>query len=301
MKIPVTPLAFGSAAIGGLYAPVPPDTGVHTVQRALEAGMRYLDTAPHYGAGKAERILGAALSDVPRESFTISTKVGRVLRPLRPGESPDSAGFEGEPPVKREWDFSRDGVLRSLESSLERLGIDRVDMVYLHDPDAHEDEVYASAYPALAELREQGVVGAIGAGMNQTEMLTRFVRRLDLDVVLCAGRYTLLDRSAEAELLPACVERGTAVVVGGAYNSGLLAGGTTYNYESAPVAMLERVAELERVCTRYDVPLRAAALQFPMRHPAVASVLVGCRTPEEVTENAALFALDVPEDLWKEL
>ncbi|WP_026413378.1 aldo/keto reductase [Actinomadura oligospora] len=301
MRVPVTPLAFGSAAVGGLYAPVSVDEGVRTVRRALDAGMRYLDTAPHYGAGTSERVLGEALADVPRSSFTISTKVGRVLRPIRPGETPDAEGFAGEPSVKREWDFTRDGILRSLESSLERLGLDRVDVVYIHDPDAHEAEVYESAFPALASLREQGVVGAVGVGMNQAEMLTRFVRRLDLDVVLCAGRYTLLDRSAEAGLLPACVERGTAVVVGGAYNSGLLAGGTTYNYAPAPASMLERVAALESVCARYGVPLRAAALQFPMRHPVVESVLVGCRTPEEVTDNAALYALDVPEDLWKEL
>ncbi|MFG2003138.1 aldo/keto reductase [Spirillospora sp. NPDC048911] len=297
--VPVTALSFGSAAIGGLYAPVP--EGVETVRRALELGMRYLDTAPHYGAGTAERLIGEALEGVPRDSFTISTKAGRLLRPRRPGEEPDDQGFVDEPPVKREWDFSGDGVRRSLESSLERLGLDRVDVVLLHDPDEHEDEVYAEAYPALAALRDEGIVGAIGAGMNQAEMLTRFVQRLDLDVVLCAGRYTLLDQSALSELLPACAERGTSVVIGGVYNSGLLAGGTTYNYTAAPAELLERVERLRVVCDRHEVPLRAAAMRFPFGHTAVASVLTGCRTPAEAEDNAALFERDVPEDLWTDL
>ncbi|MGK5555584.1 aldo/keto reductase [Actinomadura kijaniata] len=297
----VTALSFGGAAIGGLYAPVAAGQGERAVRRALDLGMRYLDTAPHYGAGTSERVLGAALAGVPRDSFTISTKVGRLLRPRRPGEEPDDAGFAAEPPLKRVWDFSADGVRRSLAGSLERLGLDRVDIVYLHDPDDHEDEVYAGAYPALAELRDQGVVGAIGAGMNRTAMLTRFVRRLDLDVVLCAGRYTLLDQSALADLLPACAERGTAVVVGGVYNSGLLAGGTTYDYAPAPPALRDRAARLAEVCAAHGVPLRAAALRFPFGHRAVASVLTGCRTVAEAEDNAALFARDLPAGLWTDL
>ncbi|KAB2346626.1 aldo/keto reductase [Actinomadura rudentiformis] len=297
--VPVTALSFGSAAIGGLYAPVP--AGDDAVRRALSLGMRYLDTAPHYGAGTAERLLGEVLKAMPRDSYTISTKVGRLLRPRRPGEEPDDQGFAGEPPVKREWDFSRDGVRRSLEGSLERLGLDRVDVLLLHDPDEHEEQVYAEAYPALAELRDEGIVGAIGAGMNQAEMLTRFVRRLDLDVVLCAGRYTLLDQSALRELLPACAERGTSVVIGGVYNSGLLAGGTTYDYTAAPAELLERVARLRLVCDGHGVPLRAAALRFPLGHPAVASVLTGCRTPAEAEDNAAMFEMDIPASLWTDL
>lgn len=297
--VPVTALSFGSAAIGGLYAPV--TQAVQTVRLALDLGMRYLDTAPHYGAGTAERILGEVLRDVPRDSYTISTKVGRLLRPQRSGEQPDDEGFADEPPVKREWDFSADGVRRSLEASLERLGLDRVDIVYLHDPDDHEDQVYAEAYPALAALRDEGVVEAIGAGMNRTEMLTRFVRRLDLDVVLCAGRYTLLDQSAATELLPACAQRGTSVVIGGVYNSGLLAGGTTYNYAPAPHELLERVGLLERVCRDHGVPLRAAALRFPFGHPAVVSVLTGCRSPAEAADNARLFEWNIPAALWTDL
>ncbi|WP_433464230.1 aldo/keto reductase [Spirillospora sp. CA-128828] len=300
-SVPVTALSFGSAAVGGLYAPVPREQSTATVRRALELGVRYLDTAPHYGAGTAERRLGAVLADEPRASFTISTKVGRLLRPRRAGEAPDDSGFPAEPAVKREWDFSADGIRRSLESSLERLGLDRVDIVFLHDPDDHEDQVYAAAFPALANLRDQGVVGAIGAGMNQSPMLARFVRRLDLDVVLCAGRYTLLEQPALDDLLPACAEHGTSVVVGGVYNSGLLAGGTTYDYRSAPPELMERTARLRQACHAHGVPLRAAALRFPFGHPSVASVLTGCRTPDEAEDNAALFERDIPASLWKDL
>jgi D-threo-aldose 1-dehydrogenase len=216
------------------------------------------------------------------------------------GEPPEPAGFPDPPPLRRVWDWSADGIRRSLTGSLERLGADRVDVVYLHDPDDHEEEVYATAYPALAELREQGLVGAIGAGMNQSAMLTRFVERLDLDVVLCAGRYTLLDRSAQEDLLPACERRGTSVVVGGVYNTGLLAGGTTYDYRPAPPEVLARVARLEEICAGHGVPLRAAALRFPLRHPAVASVIAGCRSAAEVDDNADLFELDIPDALWAE-
>ncbi|TDC69351.1 aldo/keto reductase [Actinomadura sp. GC306] len=297
----VTALSFGSAAIGGLYAPVPDEGAAGTVRRALDRGMRYLDTAPHYGAGTAERRLGAVLRDEPRESYTISTKAGRLLRPAATGQRPDDAGFPGEPPVRRVWDFSGDGIRRSLEESLDRLGLDRVDVLYLHDPDEHEEQVYAEAFPALAKLRDEGVVGAVGVGMNQAAMPARFVRRLDLDVVLCAGRYSLLDQSALAELLPACAERGTSVVAGGVYNSGLLAGGTTYDYRPAPAGLRERVARMRRVCEAHGVPLAAAALRFPLGHPAVASVLVGCRTPDEADRNAAMFERDVPTALWDDL
>jgi D-threo-aldose 1-dehydrogenase len=295
--VSVTALGLGGAGIAGLYTPVSPDEASATVLRAFDRGIRYFDTAPHYGAGRGESRFGAALP----LGCVVSTKVGRRLVPLRPGEPPEPAGFADPPPYRRVWDWSADGIRRSLTASLERLGRDRVDIVYLHDPDDHEDEVYSSAYPALAALRDEGVVGAIGAGMNQTAMLTRFVERLDLDVVLCAGRYTLLDRSALADLLPACSRRGTSVVVGGVYNSGLLAGGTTYDYRPAPPDVRARVARLEQACAAYGVPLRAAALRFPLRHPAVVSVLAGCRSVAEVDDNADLLELDIPDALWDEL
>ncbi|GAA2402571.1 aldo/keto reductase [Actinomadura vinacea] len=296
--VEVTALSFGGAAIGGLYTQVPDGDAAAAVARALATGMGYFDTAPHYGAGRSERRLGPLLRS---SGAVISTKAGRLLRPLEPGEGPDDEGFVDEPPFTRVWDFSADGVRRSLAESLDRLGLDRVDILYIHDPDRHEEQVYAETYPALARLRDEGVVGAIGAGMNQAAMLTRFVRRLDLDVVLCAGRYTLLDRAAGDELLPACLERGTSVVIGGVYNSGLLAGGGTFEYAPASPGIRAEVARLREACDAYGVPLKAAALQFPARHPAVASVLVGCRTAAEVDENAAMFETGIPDALWPEL
>jgi len=295
--VEVTTLGLGGAGIAGLYDPVPDAEATAAVRRAFDRGIRYFDTAPHYGAGRGERLMGAALPG----GCVISTKVGRVLVPLAAGEPPEAAGFADPPPYRREWDWSAEGILRSLNESLERLGADHVDIVYMHDPDGHEEQVYASAYPALAALRDEGVVRAIGAGMNQSAMLARFVERLDLDVVLCAGRYTLLDRPALEDLLPACERRGTSVVVGGAYNSGLLAGGTTFDYRPAPPEMLARVARLEEICAGHGVPLRAAALRFPLRHPAVASVVVGCRSAAEVDDNADLLELDIPDALWDDL
>jgi D-threo-aldose 1-dehydrogenase len=283
---------------------VPDDDAVATVRRALEHGIRFFDTAPHYAVGRSEELFGRALAGVPRTSYVLSTKVGRMVVPLEPGEPPELEGFVDPPPYKRRWDWSRDGVRRSLAESLDRLGLDRVDVVLMHDPDDHEDEVYATGFPALAELRAEGVVGAIGAGMNQTAMLTRFVERLDLDVVLCAGRYTVLDRTAERDLLPACVRRGVSVVIGGVYNSGLLADphpGAPFNYQPAPARLVAEALGLRDRCAVYDVPLRAAALQFPLRHPAVASVLVGCRSPHEVDDNVDMFGREVPDALWRDL
>jgi D-threo-aldose 1-dehydrogenase len=300
--VEVTELSFGGAAIGGLFQPVSAEQAAATVRRALQRGVRYFDTAPHYGAGRSESHLGRALAGPG--PYTVSTKVGRRLVPLGPGEAAEPEGFADPPPLRRVWDWSRDGIRRSLSESLERLGLDRVDIVYLHDPDDHEELVYRDAFPALAELRDEGVVGAIGAGMNQTAMLTRFVRRLSPDVVLCAGRYSLLDRSAADELLPACLEAGTSAVIGGVYNSGLLADprpGATYDYAPADSRLLARALALRELCESYGVPLRAAALQFPLRHPAVAAVLPGCRTPEEVDDNVDMFQRPVPEALWAEL
>ena len=287
-------LGLGTAPLGGLYDAVDDETARAVVERAWELGIRYFDTAPYYGSGSAERRLGAVLRERPREAFVLSTKVGRLLRP---GES----DWRGAPPLQAYFDFSYDATLRSLEQSLERLGLDRVDVVLIHDPDDHYDEAIAGAYPALVRLRDEGVVRAIGVGMNQTKLLCRFALETDPDCLLVAGRYTLLDRSAGERLLPLCDERGIAVVAAGIFNSGVLAGGDTYDYESASPAVLQRVDELHEVCERRGVPLAAVALQFPVRHPAVASVLVGCRTPNEVEEDVRLFELDLMEDMWGEL
>ncbi|MFJ2556224.1 MULTISPECIES: aldo/keto reductase [unclassified Streptomyces] len=304
----VTDLSFGAAGIGNLYTPVDPGQAREAVDAAWEAGIRYFDTAPHYGLGLSERRLGEALRERPRSAYTLSTKAGRILEPV-PGAAttvPDDLahGFAVPATHRRVWDFSADGVRRSVEESLTRLGLDRIDIVYLHDPDDHAEEAFTQAYPALERLRAEGTVGAIGAGMNRTAMLTRFLRDTDTDVVLCAGRFTLLDGSALTELLPEATARGRSVVVGGVFNSGLLADprpGATYDYTAAPPALLDRALRMDAVTRRYGVPLRAAALQYPRSHPAVASVLVGTRSAAEVRDAAALAELPLPDDLWAEL
>ncbi|MGW4671566.1 aldo/keto reductase [Streptomyces sp. NPDC004324] len=297
-------LSFGAAGIGNLYTPVTEEAAHDAVAAAWEAGIRSFDTAAHYGLGLSERRLGAALRERPRAAYTLSTKVGRLLEPTGTGGDDLANGFAVPATHRRVWDFSADGVRRALEAGLERLGLDRVDVVYLHDPDDHGEQAFHEGYPALEKLRSEGVVGAIGAGMNQTGMLTRFVRETDVDVVLCAGRYTLLDHGALAELLPAAQARGTSVVVGGAFNSGLLADprpGATYDYAAAPPELLERALRLQETARRHGTTLRAAALAFPAAHPAVVSVLVGARSAHEVRDCAEQFATPVPAAFWREL
>ncbi|WP_320773006.1 aldo/keto reductase [Streptomyces sp. CRN 30] len=304
-RVEVSALGFGAAAIGGLYTEVGEEQAREAVRAAWQRGVRYFDTAPHYGLGRSERRLGAALREHPRTAYTVSTKVGRRLEPSDAGGDDLAHGFAVPATHRRVWDFGADGVRRTLEAALERLGLDRVDVVYLHDPDDHAEQAFREGYPALERLRGEGLVGAIGAGMNQTAMLTRFVRDTDVDVVLCAGRYTLLDhRDALAGLLPAALERGVSVVVGGAFNSGLLADprpGAPYDYASAPAEQLERALRMKDLAERHGTTLRAAALAFPAAHPAVASVLVGARSAAEVRDCAEQFASPVPAGLWRAL
>jgi D-threo-aldose 1-dehydrogenase len=276
--VEVTPLGFGAAPLGNLFAPLDDERAGQAVAAAWQRGIRYFDTAPHYGLGLSERRLGAALRAYDRAHYTLSTKVGRRLEPADGTGDDLASGFAVPATHRRVWDFSADGVRRSLEASLTRLGLDRVDVVYLHDPDDHAEQAFREGYPALEKLRAEGVVGAIGAGMNQTQMLTRFVRDTDVDVILCAGRYTLLDRSAGTELLPLAAERGVSVVLGGVFNSGLLADPkptATYNYTKAPGELLARALRLKAIAERHGTTLRAAALAFSGAHPAVASLLVG--------------------------
>jgi D-threo-aldose 1-dehydrogenase len=306
--VSVTELSFGGAAIGGLYTEVSEYDARAAVDAAWEGGIRAFDTAPHYGLGLGERRLGEALRRRPRDEYVLSTKVGRLLEPAAPGPDGalgrDTEGFAIPARYVRRLDYSADGVLRSLEASLDRLGLDRVDVALIHDPDDHGEQALREAYPALERLRAEGTVRAIGVGMNQAAMLTRFVTDTDIDVVLVAGRYTLLDKSAARELLPAALRRGVSVIAGGVFNSGILAApgaGATYDYQAAPDELIERAARLAEACERFGVPLRAAAARFPLTHPAVASVLIGLRGAAEVSDALALRSLDIPAALWDSL
>lgn len=302
--VSVTHLGFGSASIAGLFTAVLESDATTMIEHAWDMGVRYFDTAPLYGYGQAERRLGSVLRQHPRDSYVLSTKVGRLLRPATAEQLAEPSQFHDVPDDRPVVDFSRDGIRRSLDESLQRLGVDRVDIVYLHDPDDHWQAAIDSAYPVLHELREQGVIGAIGAGMNQAEMLARFARETDMDVFLCAGRYTLLDQSALAELLPACETRGISLVIGGLMNSGILVNpdpGARFDYEEAPAEWLTRAQGIRAVCERHHVPLRAAAMQFPLAHPRVAAILAGVRKPGHLDDYPDGMRLRIPDALWEDL
>ncbi|MCA2215494.1 aldo/keto reductase [Jidongwangia harbinensis] len=303
----LTALGFGAAQGGNLYHARSEETVAAAVDAAWAAGMRYFDTAPHYGLGLSERRLGAALRARPRDEYVVSTKVGRLLVPSpETAHLTDAEGFAVPADHRRVWDFSRDGVLRSLEASLTRTGLDRIDVVYLHDPDEHWEQAATEAVPALVELREQGVVRAIGAGMNQSAMLTRFVRETDIDVVMCAGRFTLLEQGARHDLLPAADLAGVAVVIAGVYNSGLLAhdrppADATYDYRPAPAGLRDRAIRIARICERFGTTLPEAALAYVRTHPAVVSTVVGMGDAGQVTETVRRAGAEIPAALWPAL
>jgi D-threo-aldose 1-dehydrogenase len=306
VPLAVSELSLGCSQLGNMYREVSDDDAQNTVDAAWNLGVRSFDTAPHYGLGLSERRLGAALASHPRDAYVLSSKVGRLLEPVAFADGLDDQGFVVPATHRRVWDFSRDGIRRSLEGSLERLGLDRLDIVYLHDPDEHWSDVLATGYAALDELRTAGVVGAIGAGMNQSKMLADLVRDTDVDVVMLAGRYTLLEQGALDDLLPLCCERRVAVVAAGVFNSGLLAracppGDSKYDYADAPRALVERAQAIARICGRHGTTLPAAALAFPLAHEAVASVCIGARSAAQMSRNAALYAEAIPPDLWSEL
>jgi len=264
---------------------------IATIHRALEEGVNFFDTAPLYGNGRSERLLGAALKGVPRDSYVLSTKVGRLI--------PEGGG---PPPFA----YSRDAVLRSFESSLERLGIDRIDILLVHDPDDHPQEALATAFPTLAELRSQGVIGAIGSGMNQWQMLAHFARNFDIDCFLLAGRYTLLEQTALDDFLPLCAEKQISVFPGGVYNSGILALGpdhpaATYNYAPPPPEIADRARQIAAVCARHGVPLQVAAANFPLGHPAITALLIGGESPEQFSGTVAALRTPIPAALWADL
>ncbi|MFD5540081.1 aldo/keto reductase [Streptomyces sp. NPDC127079] len=304
--VELTVLGFGASVIGNLYAITPAHDAQAALEAAWEAGIRYFDTAPHYGLGLSERRVGAALRDRPRDTYVVSSKVGRLLVPNEHPRGTDTEGFVVRDDLRRQWDFSRDGVLRSIEDTLERTGLDRLDVVYLHDPDDHWRQAAEEAMPALAELRDQGVIGAIGAGMNQSAMLARFLRETAADVVMLAGRYTLLDQSALDDVLPAARELGKSVVAVGVFNSGLLsrdrpAEGMKYDYRQAPSALVTRARAIAEVCEEHGTTLPAAAVAFPYSHPSIINVTLGMRTAEQVERNVQLHRQHIPEGLWDDL
>ncbi len=283
----VSRLGLGLAPIGGMFEAVPPERAAATVERAWELGVRLYDTAPVYGYGRSETRTGAVLRGRPRAAYVLCTKVGRLIEP----GGPDTQDIWADPPpgLGPRLDYSAAAVRRSLEESLERLGLDRVDVLHIHDPDEDYPTALGEAYRALAELRDAGTVGAVSLGVNHADVAARFLREAPApgpDCVLIAGRWTLLDRSALTELLPLCAARGTAVMAAGVVTPGLRAG---------------EIEAVRAACDRHGVPVLAAALQFPLTHPAVATVLVGARSPEEIERNAAHLAHPIPPALWEEL
>jgi D-threo-aldose 1-dehydrogenase len=295
----VTRVGLGTAPLGNMFAALTEDDADATVLAAWAAGIRFFDTAPFYGHGLAEERLGRVLQSYPRDEFVLSSKVGRVLDP---GDA-DPGIFRVPRGLTPRFDYTRDGVLRSIDATLRRTGLHRIDVALVHDPDDHEHDALDGAFPTLVELRAQGVVRAIGAGMNQHEMLRRFVDAVDLDCVLLAGRYSLLDRRGAA-LLDVCAARGVGVILGGVFNSGVLAtdaARATFDYEPAPDDVLDRTARLRAACDRYGVALPAAALDFALAHPAVRAVVVGARTADEIASDVAWALADVPSELRAEL
>ncbi|MES2740728.1 MAG: aldo/keto reductase [Pseudomonadota bacterium] len=307
--VPPGPLGFGGAPLGNMFSAISDGEADQTLTAAWDAGIRYFDTAPAYGSGISEHRFGHALRAYPREQFVLSTKVGRMLVPDASRGGPHGPFVSGLP-FRIEYDYSADGARRSIEDSLQRLGMARIDIVYIHDiaQDSHGErwrEVFQDAMDgaavALTRLRDEGVIGAWGLGVNRVEPCLLALEQADPDVFLLAGRYSLLDQSALAELFPLCVERGAHVVVGGPYNSGLIAGGAHYDYEQAAPDKLAARATLNRIAARHGVDVRAAALQFCAAHPAVASVIAGTKHPQRVQENAGLMRQTIASDFWHEL
>ncbi len=308
---------FGGAPLGNLFHPIPDDEAIDLVRYAHAAGARYFDTAPHYGHGLSERRMGIALRDLPRDSFLLSTKVGRLLTPA--GDAPrEQHGYVDGLPFRQHYDYTGPGVVRSLKDSLRRLGLARVDFVFVHDVDeathgaafrSRFRDMLDGALPALARLKADGTIGGYGLGVNDVGICLQTLHHADLDVILLAGRYTLADQSALPQLLPDCVRRDVAIILGGPFNSGILASGSRprdgslpyFNYVPASPQMVAQVAAIERVCAEFGVPLPAAALQFPAAHPAVACVLAGARSRQEFDDNAAMANRAIPQEFWQAL
>jgi D-threo-aldose 1-dehydrogenase len=306
----VTVLGMGTAALGGLYAPVDEAEAQAALDIGFDAGLRFIDTAPFYGYTLSEHRVGTAVRRHGRDQVTLSTKVGRLLRPRTTPQVPDDA-WVAPLPFEPRFDYSYDGVMRSFEDSLQRLGTDRIDLLLMHDigamthgADAHPvlmAAAMAGGAQAMRALKDQGAVGAIGLGVNEWEVCAEALEHGDWDVFLLAGRYTLLEQSALDHFFPLCQRRGASIIIGGPFNSGILAGGDTFDYAQAPAAIRDRVAALARICSGHDVPLAAAALQFVLHHPLVASVIPGARSVAEMRGNLDHMARPIPQALWDDL
>jgi D-threo-aldose 1-dehydrogenase len=312
-----TELGFGTAPIGGLYRPVSDASAHEVMSRAWDMGVRYFDTAPQYGLGQSETRLNRLLQGKNREDYIISSKVGRLLRRTPAGQVREAVGKWFDVPNRQVvYDYTYDGVMRSLEFTLERTGLDRIDVLYVHDLDvwshgsaavmeAYRDTFMASGYKAMLELRDQGVVRAIGHGMNEWQSAQWLAERGDFDIFLLAGRYTLLEQEALSSFLPLCAARGIGIVIGGPYNSGILATGARpgayYNYDPAPPHILEKVAKIEAVCAAHNVRLVDAAFQFPLLHPCTVSIIPGAQAPAEVEANVRAASAVISAALWADL
>jgi D-threo-aldose 1-dehydrogenase len=309
-ELQVTTIGLGTATMGGSRIPITQQEGQAIVAAAWDAGVRYVDTAPFYGVGAAEHRVGDALRDKPRDEWVLSTKVGRLLRP-KTDTAPSPDGRLSPMPFSVLYDYTHDGIMRSVEDSYQRLGLARIDILYVHDIGAyqHGQELNAiylkqlrdSGYKALDELRRSGTVSAIGIGVNESQVLIDALGFGDWDAFLLAGRYTLLEQAPLDDLIPLCQSRGTSLVIGGPLNSGILAGRDTWNYDKAPPEIVTRVQKLAAVCQSHNVPLAAAALQFPLAHPVVAAIIPGPRSAAEFNENLPLFTMKIPPALWSDL
>jgi D-threo-aldose 1-dehydrogenase len=300
--VEVSRLSLGTAALGGLYTSVSDADCTDTVLTAIDNGINFIDTAPHYGKGVSEVRIGNALAGRDRSTFVISTKIGRLLVPST--TDIDDFFMDADNTVERKFDFSAHGVRQSLEGSLERLGLDSVEILFIHDPDENADEAILEAYPELDRMRSEGIIKAIGVGMNQCETPTRVIKETDIDMVLIAGRYSLLDQKALEGLLPAALERNVDIIAAGVFNSGILANpvkGATYDYVPASDELLAKAVRIREVLDGHNVSLTSAALQFPLRHPAVKSVLVGCRNAAEVETNIREFDKTIENKVWDDL
>ena len=307
--IEVTTLGLGGASLAGNYTPVPPEQARATVTHALDAGITYVDAAPHYGFGRSEHLMGDVLRE-RRDGVVLSSKVGRLLQPVHGRDWPRDEWIDPLP-FRELFDYSYDGVMRSFEDSLQRLGLERIDILYVHDIGAGTHGVEGNrplwaqlaggGYKALRELRDSGLVSAIGLGVNEWQVLMDAFALGDWDVFLLAGRYTLLEQTSLDPFLTTCVERGASVVIGGPFNSGILAGGDQFNYAKAPEEIVSKVRAIEAVCRDHGIPLPAAALQFPLAHPAVCNVLPGPRSPAELNGILDWWNTEIPAELWTAL